>query len=90
MTPSPNYTIPSTVILQKVDDETLLFNSATGLFFSLNESGAIMWEVISKNSSIIEVYKELREIIDIPEQELQKDILAFTKALFDQGLFKIV
>jgi len=89
MTPSPYYTIPSTVMLQKVDDETLIFNSETGLFFNLNESAEIMWEVMSKHSSIVEVYEELREIIDIPEKELQTDLLAFAKAMFDQGMFTI-
>ncbi len=88
MTQSLNYSIPSTVILQIVDDETLLFDSKTELFFTLNETGTLMWEVISKNTSLVTVYKELLEMFNIPEKQLQEDLFAFTKALFEQGLFQ--
>ena len=89
MRPSPLYDIPSTVMLQKVDDETLLFDSETGSFFNLNYIGTIMWEVIAENTSIITVYKELQKIFDIPEKQLQTDLLAFSKALHAQGLLII-
>ena len=84
-----NYAIPSTVILQQVDDETLLFNSATGNFFTLNEVGTIMWKVISKNTSIKTVYEELLDMLDVPGEQLEIDLSAFAKALHEQGLFQI-
>jgi hypothetical protein len=90
MIPAFNYSIPSTVMLQKIDDETLLFDSETEKFFTLNEVGTVMWEVISKNSSIIGVYEELKEIFDIEEEQLEYDFSIFTKALYEQGLFQIL
>lgn len=83
------YTIPSTILLQVVDDEVLLFNSATGFFFSLNEIGTVMWEVVNENTTMIDTYRELLEIYDISDEQLQIDLSAFIKALFDNGLLEV-
>lgn len=87
MTLDTKYTIPSTVMLQLVDDETLLFDSATELFFTLNEVGTVMWEIMSENSALRAVYDELIEAYDIPDDQLEADIVLFATALSEQGLW---
>lgn len=89
MTLETNYTIPSTVMLQIVDDETLLFNSATELFFTLNEVGSVMWEVMSENSTLRAVYDELIEVYDVPSEQLEADIIVFATALKEQELLVV-
>jgi hypothetical protein len=86
MTLDTHYIIPDTVMLQTVDDETLLFDSATELFFTLNDVGAIMWEIMSESSTLRAVYDELTEAYDIPSQQLEADIVTFATALTQQGL----
>jgi len=90
MTLDTTYTIPSTVMLQIVDDETLLFDSATELFFTLNEVGTVMWEIMSENSALRAVYDELIEAYDVPSQQLEADIVTFATALTQQGLLVVV
>lgn len=89
MTLETNYTIPSSVMLQIVDDETLLFNSATELFFTLNEVGTVMWEVMSENSALRAVYDKLIEVYDVPSDQLEADIIVFATALKEQGLLVV-
>lgn len=89
MTLDTNYTIPSTVMLQLVDDETLLFNSATELFFTLNEVGTVMWEIMSESSTLRAVYDELTEAYDVPADQLEADIATFATALSKQGLLVV-
>ncbi len=89
MTLETNYTIPSTVMLQIVDDETLLFNSATELFFTLNEVGTVMWEIMSENSALRAVYDELIEVYDVPSDQLEADIITFATVLKEQGLLVV-
>lgn len=89
MTLETNYTIPSTVMLQIVDDETLLFNSATELFFTLNEVGSVMWEVMSENSTLRAVYDELIEVYDVPSEQLEADIIVFATVLKEQELLVV-
>jgi hypothetical protein len=86
MTLDTKYTIPSTVMLQIVDDETLLFDSATELFFTLNDVGTFMWEIMSENSTLRAVYDELMEAYDVPSDQLEADILTFASTLLEQGL----
>lgn len=89
MTLETNYTIPSTVMLQIVDDETLLFNSATELFFTLNEVGTVMWEIMSENSALRAVYDELIEVYDVPSDQLEADIITFATVLKVQELLVV-
>ena len=72
MTSKP-YTIPHTVMVQVVDDETLLFDSNTGLFFSLNESGALMWDSISAYSNLTAVYDEMIEAFEVDSKQMEND-----------------
>ncbi|MDP3465890.1 MAG: PqqD family protein [Sulfuricurvum sp.] len=80
------YTIPSTVLLQCIDDETLLFNSSNELFFALNEMGAVMWEMMSKSHSLQEIFDEMVELFEVDNSVLSNDIIAFANTLAEQGL----
>jgi hypothetical protein len=89
MTLDSTYTIPATVMLQIVDDETLLFDSASELFFTLNDVGTVMWEIMSENSSLRPVYDELIEAFDVAPEQLENDLVLFAASLEQQGLFFI-
>lgn len=80
------YIIPTTVLLQCVDDETMLFNSATGLFFSLNEVGAIMWEKMSESDVLQDVFDYMTELYEVNANVLTNDIIVFANSLAEQGL----
>jgi len=89
MTLETHYTIPSTVMLQIVDEETLLFDSSTELFFTLNEVGTVMWEIMSENNALRAVYDELIEAFDIESEQLAADIENFASSLAEQGLLTV-
>lgn len=81
-----NYSIPHSVMLQCIDDETLLFDSATELFFSLNETGAMFWESMSAHTNLDRVYEELLEAYDVAPEQLEEDLGTFVGHLIDQRL----
>jgi hypothetical protein len=83
---SQKYTIPHTVMVQNVDDETLLFDSATELFFALNDTGAVMWESITEYNDLMDVYTELLEIFEVEPKQLEGDFGIFVSSLVEQGL----
>ncbi len=89
MTLETHYAIPSTVMLQIVDEETLLFDSSTELFFTLNEVGTVMWEIMSENNALRAVYDELIEVFDIESEQLAADIEIFASSLAEQGLLTV-
>ncbi len=82
-------TIPETLLLQKVDEETILLDINTQEYFSLNELGGIIWELLSKNNNLKEVKDELLVTYDINEKQIIDDILNFISALIKKGLIEI-
>ncbi len=80
------YTIPSTVMIQVVDDETLLYDSATGLFFALNETGAMMWDSIVRHDDLKDVHVELMDVFEVESDQLTSDMKVFVDLLAEQGL----
>jgi hypothetical protein len=83
---SQKYTIPHTVMVQSVDDETLLFDSATELFFALNDTGAVMWDSIAAYTDLLDVYSELLEAFEVAPEQLEGDLNTFVELLAQQGL----
>lgn len=83
---SKSYTIPKSVMVQSVDDETLLFDSAMGMFFGLNEMGAIFWECMNTHSAVGDVYSELSNAFDVEPEQLESDLALFVSSLAQQGL----
>lgn len=81
-----HYRISSTVMLQNVDDEPLLFDSESGLFFSLNGTGTLFWDVICKHDTMGAVLEYLLEIYDVEKFQLERDLTVFVKVLYDQKL----
>jgi hypothetical protein len=73
-------------MVQSVDDETLLFDSATELFFALNDTGAVMWESIASYTNLSDVYNELIEAFEVEPQQLESDLGIFVASLAEQGL----
>lgn len=80
------YSIPDSVMLQNIDDETLLLDTNTQEFFSLNEMGAAMWESMSEYKNLNEVLKEFQEAFEVDENQLKEDIAAFASQLKEKGL----
>ena len=86
MTLATPYAIPASTMLQVVDDEALLFNSNNGQFFTINEVGAAMWEVMQDYSKLQDVVDELKEYFDVSIEQLTTDVIVFSQSLSDQGL----
>lgn len=89
MTINSKIEIPDTLLLQKVDDETILLDSNTQEYFSLNEIGTLIWELVSEKSNLEEVKKEISTIYEVDEKQVETDILSFLKEVENKGLIKI-
>ncbi len=83
-----NYTIPSTVFIQEVDDEVIILDTNTQEYFSINEVGKDIWEHISKNTPKDKLIEELSTKYEVPKEQLEVDIQNFCEALEQKGLIK--
>lgn len=84
-----NINIIDTVFLQEVDEETILLDTSTEEYFSLNEVGNIFYHMLKEEPSLEKSSEVLAEHFQRPLEEIQKDLLAFAKALEAKGLATI-
>lgn len=82
-------TIPDTLFLQTVDDDTILLDTNTQEYFSLNELGTTIWDIMSKANNLKEVKKEILEKYEVDEKQVESDILKFVEVLYSKKLILI-
>lgn len=79
-------TIPDTVFSQEVDDETIVLDTTTQEYFNFSDLGKVIWDMLVEENTLLEIYEELDECLEIDSKQLEKDILEFIKSLSDTNL----
>ena len=83
------YQIPQTVFIQEIDDEIILLDTITQEYFSLNEVGKNIIDLISENLTKDEMVEELSIIYEVDRIQIEKDLINFAKLLEEKGLITI-
>jgi hypothetical protein len=89
MTLDTKINIPDTLFLQKVDDETILLDSNTNEYFSINEIGTLIWETLEEKKDLNSVKEEIISNYEVDEKQVEKDILNFIQEVVNKGLITI-
>ncbi|MEI6131881.1 MAG: PqqD family protein [Bacillota bacterium] len=74
------YILENEVSIAHLDNELALLNLKTGKYFTLNETGARIWELLRANMNEEEILNELKVEYEIDEAVLEADI----KTLIEQ------
>ena len=82
-------TLSKNVFAQEIDDETIILDSVTQEYFSINEIGKVIWSLIEEKKNLEEIKAEMLDMYEVPEEQLEKDLLNFLQALEQKGLIKI-
>jgi hypothetical protein len=61
------------VLFQILEGETVLLNMETEQYFALNDIGSKIWELISNEKSISEVFKKLLHEYEVEDETLKND-----------------
>ena len=83
------YQIPQTVFIQEIEDEIILLDTITQEYFSLNEVGKNIIDLISENLTKDEMVEELSNIYEVDRIQIEKDLINFAKLLEEKGLITI-
>jgi len=76
------------IFTQKIDDEIVLYDSISELYYGLDSIGSLMWEEIKIYNSLYQIHQKLLEKFDIDSKTLEKDLLIFVEKLIDNDLLK--
>jgi hypothetical protein len=79
-TPSP--AVNATLL----DRETVLLNLESGVYFTLNAAGTVVWELLAAGRTLEEVLSALCARYDISEETARADLTALLAQLCQEGL----
>ncbi len=69
------------VLLAEFDGESVLLNTQTGHYFSINEAGLAIWRLASAERSREEIVSELEATFDISHSQASADVDSFLASL---------
>jgi 5'(3')-deoxyribonucleotidase len=78
------------LLTSKIGDEIVLMTIESGKYFSINQEGSQIWELIKKPTTAEEVCKELTEEYDVSMEQCLSDTLPFLEKLYKDGLLVLL
>jgi len=74
---------------QQFDQESILLNIQTGIYFRLNELGGYIWPLLDGEHSIREIITSIVAEFDVSADTAEKDFLHFMDELLKEELVQI-
>ena len=78
------------VLFRELDDEAVLLNLKTGIYFGLNPLGTRIWQLIAAERSLSRVLEMMLLEYDVERAVLETDLLELSRQLCSSGLGEIV
>ena len=75
-------TLPHSVFVQEIDDETIILDSVSQEYFSLNEIGKVIWNLLSQSIKLEDIKIQMLEMYEVEEFQLENDIFYFLLLYF--------
>lgn len=86
---SKRVVVPDTVIIRRLDDESVILDLATESYFGLDDVGASMWACLVGADSIEAACAALLNEYDVEPEQLRADLADFLEQLVEKGLLEI-
>jgi hypothetical protein len=78
------------VVFRDLDGEAVLLNLQSGVYFGLNETGTQIWNILSENGRLEEVYSRILNDFSVEPDLAKSDLLMLTEQLVEKGLVTIL
>lgn len=79
-------TVPPHVLSRQVDDETVLLDLESGVYFGLDGVGKFIWEFVSEGKSLKDIVTRIVAEYEVAEATARKDVVDFVGDLVERGL----
>jgi len=76
----------SDVAWRKVDEEAVILNLKSSVYYSLNEVGTRIWELIGEGCELDEIVITIADEYDTSEKKVKKDVEKFIKQMKKEKL----
>ncbi len=78
--------IPPQVMSRLVDDDTVLLDLESGMYFGLDGVGKKIWDSVAEGRSIGEIAEIITTEYEVDETRAQADVVEFAGDLVERGL----
>ena len=79
---------PKVVFTRLDDSQAALLHLDTKVYYSVNETGAMIWEMLGSESSPAAIAAEITKEYDVAETEALPYVLEFLQELDEEGLVR--
>ena len=79
-------TLPPNVVSRSVGDETVLLDTASGLYFGLDSVGQRIWQAVGDGRNLGETVDIIVAEYDVDRKQATSDVLQFAGTLVERGL----
>jgi hypothetical protein len=84
------YRVASDLLLQEVGDEAVLLNLKDGVYFSLNEVGTRMVQLLRKHGDLDLAVATLEAEYEAPRAQIRADMVTLLEEMVSHGLVERV
>jgi hypothetical protein len=81
--------VPSGVLLQELDGESVFLNLNNGQYFGLDEVGTHMWKALTTAPSVQAAYDGLLQEYEVDADQLRRDLDDLLEKLVTHGLVEM-
>lgn len=85
-----NYRVTSQTISRVVDGEVIALNLGTGQYYTMNDVGTHVWQLLEREASVGDVLEAIESIYDAPAEQIAQDVNAFLEELRASDLIQEV
>jgi hypothetical protein len=74
------------IVAKIMDGEAIIINLANGIYYSLDNAGGAIWEMIEDGRRLDEIAAAIATRYDVPAQRVQEDVLRLAAELLHEEL----
>ena len=87
---SKKYIIKKKHLASPLGEELAVMDTEDGLYYSLNESGKLIWQTLTKETSEEELVSKLTANFEVSKEEANKDVKTLISSLIEYGIVESV
>jgi len=74
------------VVWRTLGDDCILLHLDSGIYYTLNEEGRMVWEALDGKNNLAEIRSKMMEQYDVDAETIQKDIMEIIEDLIKEDL----
>lgn len=75
-------------LLEKMDDDILLYNPANTLTLHLNESSSLIWQLLDGKASVAELITMLKQQFPESKMQIENDVIEVLTKMQENGVIQ--